>query len=323
MEGTPPRVALVTAVAPVIWGSTYLVTTDLLPPDRPLFAAAVRALPAGLLLLAFRRRLPRGIWWWRALVLGVANIGLFFPVLFLAAYLVPGGLASTIQAVGPLVVMGMAWAMLREPAGSVRVVAAVVGLVGVALLVLRAPGAIDPLGVAAAFASVVISSFGFVLIRRWPAPVDLVTLTAWQLTAGGLVLVPIALLLEGAPPHIDGPAAIGFLWLAVPGTVVAYLCWFHGLTRMPAAAVSLIGLLNPVVATSLGVLVAHERFGLGTAVGMALVLGGVVVGQPAVAAAVRRATRGRHQVVLRRDVHRVVDERRSPQRPSPPETSMT
>ena len=39
-----------TALAPAIWGSTYLVTTEFLPPDRPLLAGMIRALPAGLYL---------------------------------------------------------------------------------------------------------------------------------------------------------------------------------------------------------------------------------------------------------------------------------
>eukprot|EP01032_Pedospumella_encystans_P002850 gene2850-3350_t len=86
MESISWRTAAITAVAPIAWGSTYVVTEQLLPPDRPLFAAVVRALPAGLLLLAYRRRLPQGDWWWRSAVLGVLNIGLFFPLIFLAAY---------------------------------------------------------------------------------------------------------------------------------------------------------------------------------------------------------------------------------------------
>ncbi|MDN4173447.1 hypothetical protein QWY28_10870 [Nocardioides sp. SOB77] len=94
METTSVRVVALAAVAPTAWGTTYLTAEALLPPDRPLFGAAVRALPAGLLLLAWCRRLPRGDWWWRAVVLGLCNIGLFFPVLFLAAYALPGGLAA-------------------------------------------------------------------------------------------------------------------------------------------------------------------------------------------------------------------------------------
>lgn len=68
-----------TALAPISWGSTYAVATELLPPDRPLFTGVMRALPAGLLLTALARRLPTGAWWWKSAVLGTLNIGAFFP----------------------------------------------------------------------------------------------------------------------------------------------------------------------------------------------------------------------------------------------------
>ncbi|MFF1797479.1 EamA family transporter, partial [Kitasatospora sp. NPDC058263] len=67
------RWILVTAVAPVAWGANYYVTREFLPADRPLWGAALRALPAGLILLALARRLPRGAWWWRSAVLGLLN----------------------------------------------------------------------------------------------------------------------------------------------------------------------------------------------------------------------------------------------------------
>lgn len=288
METLSGRTALITAVAPFAWGSTYLVTEQLLPPDRPLFAAVVRALPAGLLLLAVRRTLPQGIWWWRALVLGVLNIGLFFPLIFLAAYHLPGGLAATLQATAPLAVMGLAWGIVNERPGLLPVGGALVGLLGVGLLVLQNPGTIDMVGLLAAAGSILVSALGYVLIRRWRSPVDMLTLVSWQLVVGGVVLLPAAALVEGAPPAIDVPAALGFLWLGGVGTVLAYVCWFHGLTRMPAGAVSLIGLVNPVVGTLLGVLVAGEVFGWTQALGVGLVLGGVLAGQPAVTGALRR-----------------------------------
>ena len=279
MEETSLRTILLTSLAPIAWGSTYLVTEELLPADRPLFSALVRALPAGLLLLAFRRRLPRGDWWWKAVVLGVCNIGLFFPLIFLAAYHLPGGLAATLQASSPLAVMALAAGMIHERPGVLRVGAAAVGILGVALLVLQSPGRVDTLGLVGAFGSVLVSALGFVLVKRWRAPVDMLTLVSWQLVVGGLVLLPVALLVEGRPPAIDVPALGGYLWLGLVGTALAYVCWFNGLSRMPAGAASLIGLVNPVVGTLLGVLVAGEIFGWIQALGMALVLGGVLAGQ--------------------------------------------
>ncbi len=282
------RAALMAAFAAAAWGTTYVVTGALLPPDRPLFSAAIRALPVGLVMLAWRRQLPQGHWWWRTAVLAMCTIGLFFPLLFLGAYLLPGGLASTLQAASPLVVMAIAWPLLKERPTALRVGAALIGLVGVALLVLRSPTALPLWGVVAALASMLISALGFVLVKRWPAPTDMITMTSWQLVMGGLVLVPVALVVEGAPPTIDLPGALGYLWIAVAGTGVAYVCWFTSLKRLPAAAVSLIGLVNPVVATVLGVVVLHEAFGPVQALGAGLVLGSVVLGQPAVADRLRR-----------------------------------
>ncbi len=291
METIKWRDVLITMVAPAAWGSTYIVTEQFLPPDRPLFAATVRALPVGLVLLLVRHQLPRGIWWWRAVALGFCNIGLFFPLIFLAAYHLPGGLAATVQATSPLAVMALAFPLIGERAGRVRIAAAGVGLLGVGLLVLRTPGQVDGLGLIGAFGSVAVSALGFVLIKRWPAPVDMLTLISWQLVVGGLMLLPIGWLIEGGPPTIDVPAAAGFVWLTVIGTGLAYYCWFRGLTRMPAGAVSLIGLVNPVVGTVLGIAFAGELFGWAQAVGMTLVLGGVVAGQPGAALVMRR--RGR------------------------------
>jgi probable blue pigment (indigoidine) exporter len=286
------RTLLVTAVAPIAWGTTYIVTENFLPPDRPLFAAAARALPAGLVLLAWRRQLPHGDWWWKAALLGVCNIGLFFPLIFLAAYELPGGLAATVQAMSPLAVMAIALPALGERPGVRRVVAALVGLLGVGLLVLRAGGELSTLGLVAAVGSVVVSALGFVLVKRWPSPTDMLTTISWQLVAGGLVLVPVALLVEGAPPALSATNLGGLLWLTSVGTAVAYYCWFRGLVRMPAGAVAIVGLINPVVGTVLGVLFAGELFGWAQALGMVLVLGGVVAGQ-------RLAVRPRRPTVRR------------------------
>ena len=270
---------LITAVAPVAWGSTYIVTENYLPPDRPLFAALVRALPVGLVLLALRRQLPPRGWRLKAVVLGLCNIGLFFPLIFLSAYHLPGGLAATLQASSPLAVMAIAWPLIGERPALIRVAAGLVGVLGVALLVLRSPGHVDTLGLVGAFGSVLVSAVGFVLIKRWQAPTDLLTLVSWQLVVGGLALLPVALIVEGAPPAIDGQAVAGFAWIAVAGTGLAYYCWFRGLSRMPAGATALVGLVNPVVGTVLGIAFAAEAFGWVQALGMALVLGGVLAGQ--------------------------------------------
>ncbi|MER7737232.1 EamA family transporter [Streptomyces sp. NPDC096538] len=277
------RVALVafTALAPVSWGTTYAVTTEFLPPGRPLFTALVRALPAGLLLLALVRVLPRGAWWWKAAVLGALNIGAFFPLLFLSAYRLPGGMAAVVGSAGPLLVAGLSALLLgRRPA--VRdVLVGTAAAFGVSLVVLDAAGALDPLGVAAALASTASMSTGTVLTQKWGRPegVGPLALTGWQLTAGGLLIAPLAFLAEGAPPALDAPAVGGYVYLAVVNTAVAYGLWFRGIGRLTATQVTLLGPLSPLTAAVIGWAALGESLTALQLVGMALAFGATLAGQ--------------------------------------------
>ncbi|MGO1659335.1 MAG: DMT family transporter [Marinobacter sp.] len=97
-----------TALAPVIWGSTYIVTTELLPHGHPLGVAMLRALPAGLILLVLVKRLPNRDWYGRLFILGGLNFSVFWGLLFVAAYRLPGGVAATLGAMQPLVVLLLA-----------------------------------------------------------------------------------------------------------------------------------------------------------------------------------------------------------------------
>ncbi len=81
---------LFTAIAPAIWGSTYIVTTQYLPNFSPMTVAMLRALPAGLLLVMIVRQIPTGIWWMRIFILGALNISLFWSLLFISVYRLPG-----------------------------------------------------------------------------------------------------------------------------------------------------------------------------------------------------------------------------------------
>ncbi|MGB3819774.1 EamA family transporter, partial [Achromobacter pulmonis] len=125
---------LLTATAPAIWGSTYVVTTLMLPQGYPLTVAMLRALPAGILLLLAVRRLPHGIWWLRTAILGALNFSVFWALLFVAAYRLPGGVAATLGAIQPLVVILLARALLGSPVRGLAVLAALAGILLFVLL---------------------------------------------------------------------------------------------------------------------------------------------------------------------------------------------
>jgi probable blue pigment (indigoidine) exporter len=274
------RTIAVTALAPVVWGSTYLVTSEHLPPGRPLFAACVRALPAGVLLVLLARRLPHGVWWWRSAVLGFLNIGAFFALLFVAAYRLPGGVAATVIALQPLLVAALSARLLAQRLSRRTVLAALAGIGGVAAMVLSAEARLDPAGLAAALGAAVVMATGVVLSKRWSPPVSATAFAGWQLCAGGLLLLPVAVLVEGAsPPPLTTAGALGYAYLGLVGAALAYVVWFRGIRVLAPTAVTFLGLLSPVVATALGWLVLDQDLSPVQVVGAAVVLGSIVVGQ--------------------------------------------
>ncbi|MBE9011284.1 EamA family transporter [Pseudanabaenaceae cyanobacterium LEGE 13415] len=270
---------LLTALAPITWGTTYAVATEFLPPHHPLLVAALRSLPIGILLTLGLGQLPQGIWWWRILLLGSLNIGIFQALLFVAAYRLPGGVAATAGAIQPLLVVLFSWAILKEKPSKFAILAAIAGFIGVGLLVLAPKAKLDGVGVMAAILGAATMGLGTVLVKRWKRPVPLLVFTAWQLTVGGLVLLPIALVTEGSLPPLSTPNLLGFVYLGVVGTGLAYALWFRGIDRLKASAVSYLGLMSPVVATLIGFVFLHQTFTPTQLFGIAIVLMSVLIGQ--------------------------------------------
>lgn len=270
---------LLTALAPTIWGSTYVVTTLLLPADYPLTMALLRALPAGLLLLLLVRQLPRGIWWGRVLLLGALNFSLFWSMLFVAAYRLPGGVAATLGALQPLLVILLARLSLGTPIRILAIVGALTGMLGVALLVLTPQAALDPLGIAAGLVCALSMALGTVLSRRWQPPTSTLTFTAWQLLAGGVLLIPLVLLLEPVPPSLSWANLAGIAYLSLIGAALTYLLWFRGIARLEPATVSSLGFLSPLSAVLLGWVLLQQSLSPMQLLGITLVLGSVWLGQ--------------------------------------------
>lgn len=280
-----------TAIAPAIWGSTYLVTTEFLPAGYPLTVAMLRALPAGLILLLMVRRLPTGIWWPRSFLLGALNFSFFWAMLFISAYRLPGGVAATVGAIQPLIVIVLSRLVLGSPIRALSVVAGFAGMAGVALLVLTPKASLDPVGVAAGLAGAVSMACGTVLSRHWTPPVSALTFTAWQLSAGGLLLVPVALLLEPSLPQLTGANILGFAYLGLIGAAFTYALWLRGLSRLEPSQVSPLGFLSPVTAILLGWGVLDQQLTAAQLAGIAVVFASVWMSQQAQVA--RRAAPAR------------------------------
>lgn len=269
----------ITAMAPLIWGSSYIVTTQFLPNLDPITVSVLRALPAGLLLLCLVRQLPRGHWIWKMFVLGSLNFSFFWVLLFFAAYRLPGGVAAVMGALQPLVVIFASRVLLGSPIEVLSLIAVAAGGFGVALLVLTAQAELDEWGVLAGIAGSTSMALGTVLSRKWSPPVSALTFTGWQLTAGGLILLPIALFAPTEWATITGTNVLGLAYLGLIGAGLTYIIWLSGIRKIQPSAISILGLLSPLSATILGWAFLQETLTLYQTLGMSVVLASVMLGQ--------------------------------------------
>jgi len=247
------RIDLVlTALAPAIWGSSYIVLTQALPDWPPLLVAMLRALPAGLLLLLIVRRLPPRDWILRVFILGALNFSLLWALLFFSAYRLPGGVAATLGALQPLLVIFLSALALQTRISRVAILAALLGLAGVALLVLTPEAQLDPIGILAGLGGAASMATGVVLTRKWQPPVPPLTFTAWQMTAGGLLLVPLALWSTSDWPDLTAANLGGLAYLGLIGGAATYVLWFRGIARIEPEMVAILGVFSPLSAVALG-----------------------------------------------------------------------
>lgn len=272
---------LTTALAPAIWGSTYYVTTEFLPDGYPVTVSLLRALPAGWLLLLIVRQLPTGIWWPRVFILGALNFSIFWPLLFLAAYRLPGGVAATVGALQPLLVIFLARILIGNKILFFSMLAALIGIFGVGLLILTPNAALDPVGILAGLGGVVSMAAGTVLSRKWRPAVSLLTFTAWQLSAGGILLIPLTLILEPNFPVLSASNMIGLLYLGLIGAAFTYAIWFRGISKIEPSLISTLGFLSPTTAVILGWALLDQQLSPLQISGITLVLISLILSQQA------------------------------------------
>jgi probable blue pigment (indigoidine) exporter len=269
------------ALTPIIFGTTYLLTTNFLPPGRPLLAGLMRSLPTGLVLIIGSPIPPRR-WMARFFVLSVLYASGLFPLLFIAAYRLPGGVAAVINSLSPILVVVISVPLLGARIRVIQIIAGILGAVGVALLVLRSDARLDVVGLIAMGGAAIMFSVATVLTKRWGRPEGMTSIgvTGWTFLFAGLTLLPVTLLAEGLPTHLTARNIGGLIYLVLISGIVAYALWFWGLQRLSASAVTFLTLLNPVTAALLGWVVLDQRLNAWQLFGALIILISVIVGQP-------------------------------------------
>jgi drug/metabolite transporter (DMT)-like permease len=271
------------------WGITWPVTKAIVAVVPPLWSAAIRSAIAGIALLALL--LPRG-----ALIVPkrgdwavVVNIALLHMVAFAALVAVglqfiTAGRSVVLGYTAPLWVVPGARLFLGERITARRAAGVGIGVAGLALMF--NPLAFDWSDRDAIFGNALILlgalcwavSILHVRAHAWiSTPFQLVF---WEVLLATVVLLALALWIEGPPPPIAWTAELAglFLFASVFGVVVAYWAMAMVNRSLPAVTTSLGILATPVVGTLGSAFALGEPIGITLLVAMALILGGIAVG---------------------------------------------
>ena len=274
------------AACALIWGTTWFAIRVCIAPDGgyPTYAAlALRFAVASCVLvpLAVRARpWPKGRAWWPLVIAGVLD-AVGYLLVYVGEERISGGIAAVIYGTQPLVLALFLSVVRMERITRAHVAGAIVSLGGVAVLFWDRLD-VSPrqaLGVVLVLGSVVVATSYSMIMKRAGGKVPNVVATAIFLAITALVLGVIALAMHEPvpwPPPLEPTLALGYL--ALVGSVVAFLCYFWLLDRTSLVVTSTLVFLYPLVALTTDALFERAiTLGVRTYVGAAITLAGLAV----------------------------------------------
>jgi drug/metabolite transporter (DMT)-like permease len=287
------RFALVVAFAIVylVWGSTYLAIRFAIETLPPFLMAAARFLTAGTVLYVWARLVagaakPDRAQWRAAAIVGSLLLLGGNGLVVWSELRIPSGVAALLGGTTPLWMVSIDW--LRRggvrPTGQV-VIGLLCGLVGLVWLIgpdsLAGGGRVDLLGAAAVGLACLTWSIGSIYQRHAPMPASPSLSTAMQMLAGGAGLLVVGSAL-GEFHGVDVAAfslrsVLGFLYLVVFGSIIAFSAYVWLLRASTPARVSTHAYVNPVVAVLLGWALADEPLTPRMLVAVAVIVSGVAL----------------------------------------------
>jgi drug/metabolite transporter (DMT)-like permease len=295
MPTKPARWLLLLAFAAVylLWGSTYLAIKYAIVTMPPFLLAGSRFLLAGsMLTLAGRAsadyETPTLAQWRTSFVVGALLLVGGNGMVVLAERTLPSSLAALLVASEPFWVVLLGWWWLGQPRPSGRVVLGLlVGFAGVYLLVgeqlTDGAGASHTqlVGVALVLLAAFSWAAGSIYGLRSPVPKSPVLASGMQMLAGGSLLLLLGTATgewRGLHPSQFGLAAwLGWCYLVVFGSLVAFTAYSWLLKHAPPARVATYAYVNPVVAVLLGWAMLGEKLTAQMLVGAVVIVGSVVL----------------------------------------------
>jgi drug/metabolite transporter (DMT)-like permease len=269
-----------------IWGSTWLFIKLGLADLPPLTFAGIRFVIACTILFFLIRirhiRLPEARVDWIFLALtGVLSFSLNYGLLFWGEQYISSGLAALLQATIPAFGLIIAHFYLPgERITWVKIGGVILGICGVGMVFsnqLAVAGAKALAGCVALVLSSIFVAYSNVLVKARGKNLNPAILAAGQMFFGLIPLLIIGIPLEGNPFrfHWTPMALVSLFYLAVVGSVIAFLLYYWLVHNMDVTKSMLIALVTPVVAVVLGMIVLNEELSWRTLLGGAMIMSGI------------------------------------------------
>lgn len=259
---------LLAMIPAFLWGTTYAVTKATLPDWPPLALGALRALPAGLILLAIKPSWPSAKNWKGLSMVGLVNIAAFFSLIFVMALTLPSAISGVGMVSVPVFAMAYHWLIRGQRPSMIQLSC------GLALVVLAwklfDPESIslNPIGLLAMLAAIMCIIFGSTLTKSLGDRIHWWSVLTWQLIIGGLALSAAALVHAAIEPnaylaalhHFSLTNAFGIVWIVLANTVLGYGLYVWLLQRMSVVDFTFGGIANPVAGIVGGGLLLGEFY---------------------------------------------------------------
>jgi drug/metabolite transporter (DMT)-like permease len=286
MNGERIRIWIALFIASTVWGSTWLAIKLGLQTVPPFLAIAVRfALASVLLWIVIRIRklsIPRTQDAKKAyLSMALLTFTVPFALVYWGQQFIPSALGSILFAAFPFWVALFAHFMTDEKLDSYKLTGIVCGFSGVVVVfgadfLMADSRALVGMG-AIAF-SVIIQALSLLQVKKWGEEVDPFVLNFVGMLIAMVALFVLWWLLESDRPVVWGREAVfSVLYLALVGSVVAFVAYYWLLKRIEAVYLSLTSFINPIVAVVLGAVVLTERLAPSVFVGAVLVFAGILI----------------------------------------------
>lgn len=270
-----------------LWGGSFLFIRVAAPALGPVTLAATRVTLAALALLvmlaARRQSLLLRRHWRNYLIVGAFNAAIPYALISFAELRLSAGLAAILNATTPLFTAVVAAIWLSDALTIRKGVGLLLGLLGVAILVgwsalpLTAP---TLLAVGASLVAALAYAIGSVASRRALVGVAPLASATGQQLGATLLLLPFAIPIvatSAASIRLSPGVVWATLTLAIVGTSLAYLLYFHLITQVGPTATVSVTLLIPVFGLLWSAIFLRESASLGSYIGLAIILSSVLL----------------------------------------------